>query len=185
MSKQWQHVQNITSRSYVCGWCGNNVASNLGYYTGDGKRHIFICPHCFNPTHFDGSGQIPGVSFGQHVEHLPADIDAIYKEARDCAAASCYTASVLICRKLLMNIAVAQGAEPGGTFMSYVEHLSSAGYVPPNGKGWVDHIRKKGNEATHEIVMMTKLDAEELLSFAEMLLKFIYEFPKRVPTSPQ
>ena len=30
---------------------------------------------------------------------------------------------------------------------------------------------------------MKREDAMELISFAEMLLKFIYEFPKRVPTS--
>jgi hypothetical protein len=28
---------------------------------------------------------------------------------------------------------------------------------------------------------MTRGDAEELISFVEMLLKFIYEFPARVP----
>ena len=46
----------------------------------------------------------------------------------------------------------------------------------------MDHIRKKGNEATHEIALMTAQDATELISFAEMLLKFVYEFPARVPT---
>ena len=54
------------------------------------------------------------------------------------------------------------------------------GYVPPNGQGWVDHIWTKGNEANHEIRLMRKTDAEELISFSEMLLKFIYEFPQRV-----
>jgi hypothetical protein len=67
--------------------------------------------------------------------------------------------------------------------ITYVKHLADSGYVPPNGKGWVDHIRKKGNEANHEIVLMTKADAEELIAFAEMLLKFIYEFPAKVPTT--
>ncbi len=62
--------------------------------------------------------------------------------------------------------------------------MAAKGYVPPNGRGWVDHIRKKGNEANHEIRLMTKIDAEELVSFAEMLLKFIYEFPERVPKTP-
>ena len=62
-------------------------------------------------------------------------------------------------------------------------YLADNGYVPPNGRGWVDHIRKKGNEATHEIALMQQGDAEELISFVEMLLKFIYEFPARVPTS--
>ncbi|MBC7163214.1 MAG: DUF4145 domain-containing protein [Immundisolibacter sp.] len=113
--------------------------------------------------------------------HLPPDVKALYKESRDCCSASCYTAAVLICRKLLMNIAVAQGAAVDLPFIQYVEYLSSSGYVPPNGKGWVDHIRKKGNEATHEIALMTQVDATELLAFAEMLLKFVYEFPSRVP----
>jgi len=80
-----------------------------------------------------------------------------------------------------MSVAVAQGAKEGGTFLSYVEYLADKGYVPPNGRGWVDHIRLKGNEATHEIKLMTPDDASELISFAEMLLKFVYEFPNRVP----
>lgn len=83
-----------------------------------------------------------------------------------------------------MSIAVSQGAKAGDSFISYVEYLANNGYVPPNGRGWVDHIRKKGNEATHEIVLMTREDAHDLISFAEMLLKFIYEFPSRVPTVP-
>ena len=45
----------------------------------------------------------------------------------------------------------------------------------------MDHIRKKGNEANHEIKLMTAEDATELISFSEMLMKFIYEFPSRVP----
>jgi hypothetical protein len=61
-----------------------------------------------------------------------------------------------------------------------VNYLSDNGFVPPDGKDWVDHIRTKGNEATHEIKIMSKEDAEELLSFAEMLLKFIFEFPAKM-----
>ena len=80
-----------------------------------------------------------------------------------------------------MHIAVAQKAAVGKNFVEYVEYLADQGYVPPNGRGWVDHIRTRGNEANHEIQLMAKSDAEELISFAEMLLKFIYEFPQRVP----
>ena len=80
-----------------------------------------------------------------------------------------------------MNIAVNEGADPGLSFFKYVDYLATQGYVPPNGRGWVDHIRRKGNEATHEIALMSRDDAEELITFVEMLLKFIYEFPARVP----
>ena len=79
-----------------------------------------------------------------------------------------------------MNIAVAKGAKEGLKFIEYVEFLSSKNYVPPDGKEWVDHIREKGNEATHEIIIMKKQDAEDLITFIEMLLKFIYEFPEKI-----
>jgi len=82
---------------------------------------------------------------------------------------------------MLMNIAVHQGAKEGLKFIEYVEYLAANGFIPPNGKVWVDHIRRKGNEATHEISLMTEPDAETLVAFTEMLLKFIYEFPNRVP----
>ena len=80
-----------------------------------------------------------------------------------------------------MNIAVQKKASKDLSFLEYVEHLSSQGYIPPDGKSWVDHIRKKGNEATHEIKLMDKDDAEDLIKFSEMLLKFIYEFPGLIP----
>ncbi len=181
----WHNASSIGSEEFICGWCGNKVATPVGFRSNnDHSERILICPHCDKPTIFSYSKQVPSVSYGSAVAHLPADVLSLFDEARNCTAASCYTASVLMCRKLLMNIAVAQGATPGGTFISYVEYLAGNGYVPPNGKGWVDHIRKKGNEATHEIVLMTKDDAHELISFAEMLLKFIYEFPNRVPGAP-
>jgi hypothetical protein len=153
----------------------------FGYASNDG-RYIYLCPHCDKPTYFAGNIVMPGVPFGSPVAHLPDDIEAVYSEARRCASASAYTAAVLLSRKLLMNIAVSLGAKTGDTFMAYIEYLSAAGYVPPNGKAWVDHIRKKGNEATHEISVMKPSDAEDLLLFSEMLLKFIYEFPKKVPS---
>jgi Domain of unknown function (DUF4145) len=82
---------------------------------------------------------------------------------------------------MLMNIAVAEGAEPGLSFVKYVEYLSDKGFVPPNGKRWVDYVRKRGNEANHEIALMTEVDARTLIVFVEMLLRFIYEFPNLVP----
>ena len=80
-----------------------------------------------------------------------------------------------------MHIAVELEAAEGENFLHYVEYLSDKGFIPPNGKHWVDHILKKGNEANHEIALMTGDDARTLVRFTEMLLKFNYEFPKLVP----
>lgn len=183
----WQNITNVHSQKFQCGFCSCVVASDRGYSTGSPYNgnwgFIRICPHCARPTFMHGDLQIPGVAPGNEVGHLPADIQALYNESRKCVAASCYTASVLICRKLLINLAVSLKADPGKKFIEYVDYLVQQGYVPPNGRGWVDHIRKKGNEAAHEILLMSKTDAEELIVFTEMLLKFIYEFPAKVPPS--
>lgn len=135
-----------------------------------------------NPTFFDGEEQYPAPAFGKGISNLPRQIESLYNEARRCTGVNAHTASVLACRKLLMNIAVNKGAPLNQSFIEYVEYLSNKNYVPPDGKIWVDHIRSKANEANHEIALMKKEDAEELITFIEMLLRFIYEFPSRVST---
>jgi hypothetical protein len=196
---QWVHVQQISQCSWTCGHCSLMVGGNLGYYkmsTSQGMQkgvllqpnqvtpsipRIVICPHCEKPTYFEGTIQMPGVAYGAEVAHLPPDVVGLYKEARNCVSVAAFTASILATRKLLMNVAVAQGASPNGTFQGYVGYLADNGYIPTKATGWIDHIRKKGNEATHEIPPMSQEDAKDLLAFMEMILKTVYEFPARVP----
>ncbi|MDB5765045.1 MAG: hypothetical protein JWQ21_4040 [Herminiimonas sp.] len=180
----WNNLTQLQSRQFCCGFCGNVVAADRGFFQQNGSRKVYPCPHCDKPSFFDEYGnQIPGIAPGNEIGHLPKELETIYNEARRAVSVNAYTAAVLTCRKLLMHIAVQQKAEEGKSFVFYVEYLADNGYVPPHGKGWVDHIRKKGNEATHEIVLMSLSDATELISFIEMLLKFIYEFPGRIPVA--
>lgn len=182
---EWIDASEIDSLSYKCSYCGEKISSNIGYFTkslyvkDELSSTIYICHNCNCPTFFDHYGnQYPGSIYGNSVKHIDAkDVNELYDEARKCISCNAFTASVLCSRKLLMNIAVAKGAKEGLHFVQYVEYLATEGYVPPNGKEWVDHIRKKGNQATHEIEIMTKEDAEELIDFLDMLLKFIFEFP--------
>lgn len=183
----WQGVGNAVSRKYICGYCGNPLASQkgwLGIYQPNSalRAYIYICHHCTGPTFFDHeSKQTPGVVFGNPVNDIPdASVSTLYDEARKATGAGSHTAAVLCCRKLLMHIAVSKGAAAGCGFADYVKYLADHHYVPPDAVGWVDHIRDKGNEANHEIVIMRAEDAKELLAFSEMLLKVIFEFPAAV-----
>lgn len=183
----WQQIQGLPSKSYTCGHCGNDVASEKGWYgnsTGSGKLRafVYVCHRCTGATFFDlDDRQSPGIAFGNEVAGIDdPSVSLLYDEARGAIGASSYTAAVLCCRKLLMHIAVAKGAKANGSFVSYVEYLADNHYVPPDARPWVDHIREKGNEANHEIVISSREDAEELISFSEMLLKVIFEFPAAV-----
>jgi hypothetical protein len=182
----WHQVAQVPPKRFTCGYCGALVASDRGWFLKHEPdvHYIRICPMCQEPNCFSNGVQVPGVALGSPVKELPTDIGALYHEARISCSATAYTGAVLLLRKLLMNIAVNLGAPAGAPFVEYVEFLAKNGYVPPNGKGWVDHIRKKGNDANHEIALMGEPDAKELIVFSEMLLKFIYEFPTLVPQPP-
>ena len=156
--------------------------SSLSPATRAHNAFIYVCHQCEQPTFFDEAGkQMPGAAFGDAVSDVPdKSIEDLYNEARAATSASAYTAAVLCCRKLLMHVAVAKGAKPGATFVEYVQYLADKNYIPPDARDWVDHIRTKGNEANHEIKIMSRVEAEELISFAEMLLKLIFQFPAAV-----
>jgi len=181
---KWENEHALPSRGYTCGYCGVPLASEKGWHgksinNASIKTNIYVCHHCQRPSFFDYDGsQCPGVVFGNSVQDIPDEsIRELYEEARRATGSSCYTCAVLACRKLLMHIAVSRGAPAGQSFVKYVEYLAENHYVPPDAKDWVDHIRKRSNEANHDIIIMTENDAKELLSFIEMLLKIIFEFP--------
>jgi DNA-directed RNA polymerase subunit RPC12/RpoP len=173
---EWHNAQGLGPKGYVCSFCGHRVGPATGFASKQPphapQSYIYVCSFCGSPTHFDGQGkQFPGPPFGTTVESLPADVAALYNEARSCMTVNSYTAAVLTCRKLLMHIAVEKKAAEDQNFLQYVEYLAAQGYVPPDGKGWVNHIREKGNEANHGIKIMNLKDAEDLITFSEMLLK--------------
>jgi len=184
---QWKNIETVTSKSFDCGYCAHSVASDKAF-TGNwsdgriGKNvYQYICHHCHQPTFIDENGnQTPQKTFGKSVPDITdASIQALYKEARACYSADAFTASAMVCRKLLMNIAVSKGAKENQSFKQYVDYLETNNFIPNGTKDWVDAIRTQGNEATHEISISTQEQAEEILSFAEMLLRLIYEFPSK------
>jgi Domain of unknown function (DUF4145) len=179
----WRNAEKITSKDYKCGYCAANLASEKGYTALSSSNsyigRIYICHKCNKPTYFDNSNsQTPGPTIGNPVKYIPdEDIEKLFNEAKSCFSISAYTSTVMCCRKLLMNISVSEGAKEGKNFTDYVNYLNDNNYIPPNGKKWVDSIRKLGNEANHKIKFKTQKEAERILNFIEMLLRFIYELP--------
>lgn len=178
--RTWENVSKLGGKKWTCRYCGSDVGSDVGYDTTEHQARIYICPSCTRPTYFFGmSEQVPGEPYGREVKNLPDDIRRLYNEARDCMTVESYTCAVLAARKILMHVGVEKGAEEGLKFWRYVAYLHGEGYIPPNARGWVDRIRDRGNEANHEISVMNRHDAEDVLSLVEMLLLVVYEYPNR------
>src|SRR3990172_3906471 len=188
----WRNFTQVPPSTWICGYCSDKVSSIFGYEAGiyhDGGGAVAatlrICPSCQGPTLFVGDSRMPGNLPGREVSGVAGDLASLFNEARRSASVGAYTASVMASRKMLMNIAVAERAAEGMSFLEYVPYLADNGFVPPKGKPWVDYVRRRGNEANHEISLMQEADAVALLTFVESLLAFIYELPSRVPKPPE
>lgn len=187
----WSNIEQIPSKTYICGICGENICSNEGYnyYYNNGyglpiKKYIYICHNCNSPTYFDFEDkQIPGSKYGDDIKYLPEDIGDLFNEARNCYSVNAFTSTVLCCRKILMSVACESGANEGKNFIEYVNYLDNNHYIPINTKPFVDKIRLLGNDGTHKLENRTKEDAELALNFTSILLKNIYEMPKLLENS--
>ncbi|HME03378.1 MAG TPA: DUF4145 domain-containing protein [Solirubrobacteraceae bacterium] len=175
------------SQEFTCAWCGRFVASTFGVDSGmnnDGSGQwagsLRACTNCGYPSFMDQSGRItPGVAYGDDVSDAPEQVAQLYGEARDCVSVGANHAAVMVCRKILMNVAVLQGAAEGASFVTYVTYLVDHHLIPPGAARWVDEIRQIGNDANHEIIEIGETDAKAAVDFVAMLLKLLYEFPAR------
>lgn len=192
----WDNLGKISSHSYKCGYCERDISSNVGYHASkvEGTNrsffgNIYICHYCGKPSFILAGINHPGASFGnpvQHIEH--PEVNTLYDEARSCMKVNAYTSAVMCCRKLLMNIAVSEGAKKGESFTYYVDYLANENHVPKRAKDMLDAIRNLGNEANHEIYPKSATEAELAIKFVEMILKFMYEFPidvKNLSSTPE
>lgn len=172
---------------YLCAHCGTK-SHPLRAWVGDvidtqtrisytQNAAVLICPSCTRPTYINDRDeiQIPNPRLGADLKKLPTEVQQAYNEARDCSSVGAHTATVMLARKILMYLAVVEGAETDLKFVQYVNFLADKGHVPPKGKDWVGKIRDKGNEANHELPTMTSEDASEIMHLVEMLLRFNYE----------
>src|SRR5688500_1096563 len=77
----------ITVKTFRCGHCGRDVASERGWGHGLGPSvSIYICPYCGRPNYFEADEQTPGPRPANDVLHLPAPVAALYEEARSVMA---------------------------------------------------------------------------------------------------
>jgi len=93
-----------------------------------------------------------------------------------------HTAAVMMCRKLLLYVAVANGlpAKAGNRapeFYKVAEHLESEGIITKLMRSWVDRIKDVGNDANHDLPHIESDDAMDVATFTEQLLRLAYELP--------
>lgn len=174
----------LPSVRITCGWCDSIISPNKGYFVKSDYPnspevgYIYICPNC-NQIILYKSFQnrvFPLCKFGKNINKLPEQVSAIYNEIRECYSIGAFTSIGLLGRKLLMHVAVQEGAEEDKAFLYYVNYLNDNGYVPKKSKHLLEFLRSQGNDANHFVQILQKEEAEKIISFIELILTFIYEY---------
>jgi hypothetical protein len=164
--------------SIRCGTCDDTVAAEVLDQTPTGTVWL-ACPNCGEGSVVTRFGQVwPPSMYGSSIANLPTDVAQAWREARAAHAVAAYTGAEMMCRKILMHVAVDQGVSTAGKhFVEYVNDLDGAGYFSPGLKPIVDSVRDRGNTANHEIPASTEPDSVRTLKITEHLLRGIYELP--------
>ena len=163
--------------TYTCGHCNTTVAGIIVsvYSNSLGSVRWVLCTNCGYGSVVNDNKLYPGTLFGPIIEGLPENVEEAYHEAKSCMSLNAYTACELLCRKILMHVAVEKGAKEGEPFSEYLSYLEEKGYITPPMKKWVDLIRQHGNKATHRLESPNKERAESTLMFTTELLRLVYE----------
>jgi hypothetical protein len=107
----------------------------------------------------------------------PTDLADLYDEAAKSYSAGAFTASTMVCRKLLMVCAAHEGDTTSKNFQGHVEYITNTVLNFPKAKAAIDAIRLIGNEANHEIQFVAEPDAKRAMEIVTYMLNTIYALP--------
>lgn len=179
---RWEYNKAMAVVAITCGHCGNKVGAEV--VAGDPNTTAWLrCPVCVEGSVQTIDGVIhPPSPAGAAVRNLPPDIERAWREARAAHAVGAYTASEMMCRKILMHLAVdVAKSSPGESFVAYVEALDKEGYITTGLKAVVDAIRSRGNVANHDLPASSEPDSLMTMGVTEHLLRGIYELSASAP----
>jgi hypothetical protein len=183
----------------TCGHCDHDVGAEVVFIEGVDTATLtsngfkvplnvtlwLRCPRCGQGSVRtpDRPGVFGGVVFpgslpSSDVFNLPADVATAWAEARRAHSVGAYTAAEIMCRKILMHLAVdVAGSAAGKSFVAYVDDLDAGKYIMAGLKPVVDQIRSRGNKANHELPASTEQESITTMTITHHLLVGIYELP--------
>lgn len=180
VSSTYDRSSDIAYTLTRCPSCGGEQMAVVGFQSG-GHTCWMRCLNCHFGMVRNGQRVSPPVLPLTAPQGVKGRELEVWEEARQCLSVGAFTAAVMLCRKLLLHVAVSHGLPPSDdtgrspNFDLAVKHLLSEGVITNRMHPWVDRIREIGNGANHELGAITSTQAEDVGKFTEQLLRLAYE----------
>lgn len=184
VSARYGHLDPAAEETWLvatCPHCGGTQMGVVATTKEEGVVKWLRCANCLQGAVINGGVMAPSVRPLRVPKGLPAAEGMVWNEVRECLAVGATTASVMLCRKLLLHIAVTHGLAAKNakgwapTFKGIVDHLESQGLVTKRMRPWVERIRDVGNEANHELQPVSANEALDVATFTQQLLALAFE----------
>lgn len=183
VSQSYGRFEMSDDRAWALADCSNCGGAQMAVIALDRERraHWMRCVNCRQPViSIAGAIYPPTKPLGVPLGLVGVEL-AAWTEVRECLSAGATTAAVMMCRKLLLHVAVAQGLPEqdakgrAPSFVAAVQHLEKSGIITEKMRPWVDRVKDVGNEANHQIQPVDQNVALDVARFTEQLLRLAYE----------
>jgi hypothetical protein len=156
------------------------------------EYHIQVNYHVGSPGGCDADPSSLGFSIvksypGKMPSAAPAfvdpPLDKYYLQAADALRSGHPDASGAMSRKVVdvsTQKLLGEDAKKFGTIQKRIDELAARNALTPQLKDWAHVVRLEGNDASHDEDPYTQEEADELLSFVELYLTYVYALPGRL-----
>ena len=110
---------------------------------------------------------------------VPKTLRVAYREAIVCFNARAYTASAIMCRKVLEAAADHLGVNERNLYRA-LERLKEDGHIDARLHEWASELRAMGNKAAHGVAFQVgRADAEDTIAFTEAIVDYVFVYRQR------
>lgn len=116
----------------------------------------------------------PSLILLNYYDNIPDEIVRAYEDAKNSFKAKAYTASVIMCRKIIEGIAQLNDCKEDNLKKS-IDKLHTKKIIDNKLKEWANELRLAGNDAAHDInISLKKFDVNDIIEFTKSFIEYIY-----------
>ena len=168
---------------FKCNKCQGGLVVEYKLYVNHGQASPGKCPSDPEALGFIATNRYPGEMPSNLPSDIPTPLDRYLSQAMEGIQSGHYDASGAMCRKVIdvsTQKLLGEDSSKYGTIQKRIDALAVKNMLTPDLKDWAHQVRLGGNDAAHDEDPYTQDEAEELLSFVELYLTYVYSMPGRL-----
>jgi hypothetical protein len=165
---------------FSCNRCQGGLVVEYLFSSGMGYHDIQSIPGDPSENGFTQRKMYPQPVPMKLPAHTPTPLDRYYQQASDSLRRGDFDASGAMSRKVVdvsTKLLLGDEAKKHGNIQSRINAVAEKGLIIPDLRDWAHQIRLGGNEAAHDEEPYAQEEAEDLLSFTELYLTYVYTLP--------